>query len=105
MPRFVTLARYTNQGISGLIDNESDRKAVMKVMHESVGATLVDYCLTRGQYDFFVISDADSFEQVAAMTLRAKASGTVQDPVILETLDIQDIRDTVKRVKFPPPEE
>ena len=74
-------------------------------MHESVGTTLVDYCLTRGQYDFFVISDADSFEQVAAMTLRAKASGTVQDPVILETLDIQDLRDTVKKVRFTPPQD
>ena len=77
----------------------------MKVIHESVGATMVDYCLTRGQYDLFVISDADSFEQVAAMTLRAKASGTAQDPVFFETLDIQDIRDTVKKVRFTPPQD
>lgn len=104
MPRFVTLARYTNAGTAGLIDGDSDRRAVMEVMHESVGATLVDYCLTRGQYDFYVISDADSFEQIAAMTLKAKASGTVQDPVILETLDIGQIRAETKKVKFIPPQ-
>ena len=104
MPRFVTLARYTNAGTAGLVDGDSDHRAVMEVMHQSVGATLVDYCLTRGQYDFYVISDADSFEQIAAMTLRAKASGTVQDPVILETLDIDHVRAQVKKVKFTPPQ-
>ena len=75
MPRFVTLARYTDQGTAGLIDNDSDRKAVMKVMHESVGATMVDYCLTGGQYDFFVISDADSFEQIATLADLAERVG------------------------------
>ena len=78
MPRFITLATYTNEGTAGLIDGDSDRKAVMEVMHQSVGATLVDYSLTRGVYDFYVISDADSFEQIAAMTLKAKASGNCQ---------------------------
>ena len=75
----------------------------MEVMHQSVGATLVDYCLTRGVYDFYVISDADSFEQIAAMTLKAKASGTVSNPIILEAVDIDAVRNMVKKVEFTPP--
>ena len=47
----------------------------MKVIHESVGATMVDYCLTGGQYDFFVISDADSFEQIATLADLAERVG------------------------------
>ena len=77
----------------------------MEVMHQSVGATLVDYCLTRGVYDFYVISDADSFEQIAAMTLRAKASGTVSNPITLEAVDIDAMRAMVKKVEFTPPSE
>ena len=103
MPRYITLATYTNEGTAGLIDGDSDRKAAMEVMHQSVGATLVDYCLTRGVYDFYVISDADSFEQIAAMTLKAKASGTVSNPITLEAVNIDDIRNAVKQVKFTPP--
>ncbi len=62
MPRFITLGTYTNQGAAGLVDGDSDRRAAMEVAHSSVGATLVDYYITRGQYDFCVIADADSFE-------------------------------------------
>ena len=47
----------------------------MKVMHESVGATLVDYSLTGGQYDFFVLSDADSFEHIATLADLAERVG------------------------------
>lgn len=103
MPRYITLGSYTNEGAGALVDGDSDRRAVMEVMHKSVGATLVDYCITRGQYDFYVISDADSFEQIAAMTLKAKGSGTVDNPVILEAVDIDKIRSVAKSIQFTPP--
>ena len=103
MPRYITLGTYTNQGAAGLVDGDSDRRAVMEVMHKSVGATLVDYWITRGQYDFCVISDADSFEVMAAMTLKAKGSGTVTNSVILEAVDIDEIRSIAKNVQFTPP--
>ena len=103
MPRYITLGSYTNEGSAALVDGDSDRRAVMEVMHKSVGATLVDYCITRGQYDFYVISDADSFEQIAAMTLKAKGSGTVDNPVILVAVDIDKIRSVAKSIQFTPP--
>lgn len=103
MPRYITLGSYTNEGTAALVDGDSDRRAVMEVMHKSVGATLVDYSITRGQYDFYVISDADSFEQIAAMTLKAKGSGTVDNPVILEAVDIDEIRSVAKSIQFTPP--
>ncbi len=103
MPRYITLGSYTNDGTAALVDGDSDRRAVMEVMHKSVGATLVDYCITRGQYDFYAISDADSFEQIAAMTLKAKGSGTVDNPVILEAVDIDAIRSVAKSIQFMPP--
>ena len=67
MSRFITLGTYTNQGAAGLVDGDSDRRAAMEAGHSSVGAKLVDYYITRGQYDFCVIADADSFATVAAM--------------------------------------
>ena len=103
MPRYIVLGSYTNEGTAALVDGDSDRRAVMEVMHKSVGATLVDYWITRGQYDFCVISDADSFEVMAAMTLKAKGSGTVTNSVILEAVDIDEIRSVAKNVRFTPP--
>ena len=103
MPRYIVLGSYTNEGTAGLVDGDSDRRAVMEVMHKSVGATLVDYCITRGQYDFYVISDADSFEVMAAMTLKAKGSGTTANTVILEAVDIEEVRRVAKNLQFTPP--
>jgi uncharacterized protein with GYD domain len=65
--RYITLGTYTNASAAGLVDGDSDRRAVMETLHNSVGVKLVDYYITRGQYDFCVIADGDSFATVTAM--------------------------------------
>ena len=103
MSRYIVLGSYTNAGAARLVDGDSDRRAVMEVMHKSVGATLVDYWITRGQYDFCVISDADSFEVMAAMTLKVKGSGAAANTVTLEAVDIEEVRRVAKNLQFTPP--
>ena len=103
MPRYIVLGSYTNEGTAALVDGDSDRRAVMEVMHKSVGATLVDYWITRGQYDFCVIADADSFAVIAAMGLKAKGSGAIDKLVTLESVDIEEVRSVAKNVQFTPP--
>ena len=103
MSRYITLGTYTNQGAAGLVDGDSDRMAAMEVAHSSVGATLVDYYITRGQYDFVVIAEADSFAQIASMTLTAKGSGAVDNLVTLESVDVEEIRSVAKGVQYTPP--
>ena len=75
----------------------------MEIFHNSVGAKLLDYHITRGKYDFCVIAEASSFETIAAMTLIAKGSGTVNDLVTLESIDINEIRNIAKKVQFTAP--
>jgi uncharacterized protein with GYD domain len=72
-------------------------------MHHSVGAKLVDYHILRGQYDFCVISEADSFAEVASMTLMARGSGAVDNVVTLESVDVEEIRSVAKGVQYTPP--
>ena len=103
MARYLTLGTFTNQGAAGLVEGDSDRRAAMEVLHNSVGAQLVDHYITRGQYDFCNISEADSFSKIAAMTLKARASGAVENLVTLESVDINDIRNVAKSVQFAPP--
>ena len=62
----------------------------MASLHASVGVKLVDYYLSRGQYDFCVISEANSFSVVAAMTLKPRAGGAVERLVKLEAVDIEE---------------
>ena len=103
MSRYIVLGSYTNEGTAALVDGDSDRRAVMEVMHKSVGATLVDYYITRGQYDFCIITDADSYEVLAAMGLKAKGSGAIDNLVTLESVDIEAVRSAAKNLQFTPP--
>ena len=96
MSIYINLGTYTNEGAGGLVEGDSDRRAAMETFHNSVGAKLLDYHITRGKYDFCVIAEADSFKIIAAMTLMAKGSGTVKDLVTLESIDINEIRNIAK---------
>ena len=103
MSVYIVLGSYSNEGAGGLVEGDSDRKAVMETFHSSVGAKLLDYHITRGEYDFCVIAEADSFEKIAALTLIARGSGTVNNGVTLESVDINKIRNIAKSVKFTAP--
>ena len=103
MSIFITLGTYSNEGAGGLVEKDSDRRAAMETFHNSVGAKLLDYHITRGKYDFCATVEAESFEMVAALALIAKSSGTVNDLVILESVDINEIRKIYKNIEFTPP--
>ena len=103
MSIYITLGTYSNEGAGGLVEGDSDRRAAMETFHSSVGAKLVDYHITRGRYDFCALVEADSFEMVAALGLMAKGSGTVNDLIILESVDINAIQKIARKVQFTPP--
>ena len=103
MKIFISLGIYSQKGADGIINGSSDRKAAMEKMLSSVGAKLIDYHITRGQYDFVMLSEADSFESVAACALKAKAAGTLSDAVTLESVDLNIVREMGNKVYFSPP--
>ena len=75
----------------------------MEKMLGSVGAKLLEYHITRGKYDFVLLSEADSFEAVAACALQARATGTLSEAVTLEAVDLNKVREMGKLVDFSPP--
>ena len=77
--------------------------AALEALCNSVGANLVSADITRGQYDFCVIVEANSFAKVAAMTLKARASGAVGEVITLEAVSVAEIRRVGKGVQYTPP--
>lgn len=100
MAIFIQLGIYSNQGADGIINGTSDRKAAMEKMLDSVGAKLLEYHITRGTYDFVMLSEADSFESVAACALKARAAGTLTEAVTLEAVDLNKVRKMGQAVDF-----
>ena len=103
MKTFISLGIYSQKGADGIINGSSNRKAAMEKMMNSVGGKVIDYHITRGQYDFVMITEIDSFEAMAACTLKAKASGTLSEAITLESVDLNKVREMGNKVDFSPP--
>jgi len=74
---YVTLIRYTEQGVKTFKDLprrlEETRRA-----GEPLGAKLVSFYLTMGQYDAVIVSEAPDDETVAKLALAAGGRGNVR---------------------------
>ena len=77
MPTYITLIHYTDQGVH-TFRTLSERLNETKKRGEEVGAQLVGYYLTMGQYDAVAISEAPDDETIAKLALAAGAQGNVR---------------------------
>ena len=103
MSVFISLGVYSQKGADGIINGTSDRREAMEKLVGSVGGKLIDYHITRGQYDFVMITEVDSFEAMAACALKAKASGTLTEAITLESVSLDKVREYGNKVEFSPP--
>jgi uncharacterized protein with GYD domain len=76
MPHFVSLVRYTQQGISEIKDSPARLDAAKKAA-EAEGGKILGWYLTMGQYDAVLISEFPSDEACAKFALSASALGNI----------------------------
>jgi uncharacterized protein with GYD domain len=76
MPHYVTLVRYTHQGISKIKDSPSRLDAARKAA-EAEGGKIQAWYLTMGHYDAVFIAEFPSDEACAKFTLSAGALGNI----------------------------
>ena len=77
--------------------------AAMEALCDSVSAKLVSADITRGLFNFCVIVEADSYEIIAAMLLKVKATGTIGQKFYIEAVDYKSIRGIAKGFRYTPP--
>src|SRR2546422_5501963 len=76
MATFITLARYTQQGISKIKDSPS-RVDAFRNAAQKAGGSLKSVYLTLGRYDLVLITEAPSDDVVARLTLATASLGNV----------------------------
>ncbi len=77
MPTYITLIKWTDQGIRNVKESPQRLDATKKSI-EAAGGKFIGYYLTMGRYDAVLISEAPSDEVVAAQTLSAGSQGNVR---------------------------
>ena len=77
MPTYITLIHYTEHGVQTFKDL-ANRLEETKAAGDAVGAKLIGYYLTMGQYDAVAISEAPDDRTIAKLALAAGARGNVR---------------------------
>ena len=63
MPTYVIVGNFTQKGIENIKDSP-DRLAQARALIKSLGGEIKDFYYTLGQYDFTLIAEAPSVEQL-----------------------------------------
>src|SRR5262249_30295557 len=77
MPTYVSLIHYTEQGVKTFKDF-AQRLEATRAAGDALGAKLLGFYLTMGQYDAVVITEAPDDQTMARLALGAGARGNVR---------------------------
>ncbi len=77
MPVFVSLGRYSESAIKGLLAKPEDRTAAVTRLVEKAGGRLIAFYMLFGEYDWVLIHEAPSGAEAAAGILAAAGAGAV----------------------------
>jgi uncharacterized protein with GYD domain len=77
MATFISLIRYTQQGIETMKDSPG-RLDMAKQVFKSMGASIKEFYLVTGEYDAVVIGEAPDDETMAKLALTIGATGAIR---------------------------
>jgi uncharacterized protein with GYD domain len=77
MPTYVSLVRYSDQGIRNIKESASRLDAAKKV-YQAAGGELKQFFLLMGQYDILIISEAPNDEAAGKVALTLGSLGNVR---------------------------
>jgi len=94
---YITQGNYTETAMKGMLDNPENREGEAAGLMESVGAKLLQYYVTTGEYDFLVISEANDLKDLVAALMIVGASGGVTNLKTVQALTTQDAKVIMER--------
>jgi uncharacterized protein with GYD domain len=97
MAIFITQGNYTEQAIKGMVEHPEDRLSAVTGLMKSVGAKLLQYYVTTGEYDFLVISEGDNMTDVMAGLMIAASTGGVTNLTTVEALTTQGAKAAMEK--------
>jgi len=81
MPTYITLCRWTQQGIQQVKESPKRLEKAKKVIKAKGGSLKTAY-MTIGQYDFVVIAEAPSDEAFAEAMLAISTGGAIRSETL-----------------------
>jgi uncharacterized protein with GYD domain len=96
MPLYLTLYKFTDQGIRNVKDSPTRLDAAIKAA-EAVGIKVLGAYYTLGEYDLVVVSEATNEEVAVAHTLAVNSLGNVTS-VTMRAFTPAEFAEIVKKI-------
>jgi uncharacterized protein with GYD domain len=77
MPIFISRGNYTREALAGMIAKPEDRTEQVSKLVAAAGGKLHNLYMTFGEYDFLLIAEAPSEQDVLAALIAAGGAGGV----------------------------
>ena len=77
MPTYITLARWTQQGVEKIKESPTRLDAFKKLVKAEGGEVKAFYMVT-GQYDFVTITEAPNDDAIAKVALASASKGNIK---------------------------
>jgi len=77
MPTYISLIRYTDQGIRNIKDS-ANRVDAAKKMFQAAGGEMKQFYLAMGKYDIVIVTEAPDDEAAARVALSIGSLGNVR---------------------------
>lgn len=97
MAIYITQGNYTEHAVKGMVDQPEDRFNAVAGLMKSVGAELLQYYVTTGEYDFLVVSKGDNIADVMSGLMIAASTGGVSNLKTVEALTTQDAKAAMEK--------
>lgn len=106
MAKFAVFFTFKGETIKGLMDNPSDRAAVVGRLCESAGGRMDAYYLMFGAWDGFVIADVPDSKTAGAISLAVSSTGGfghIETHELIEPGDVAGMLSTAAGLSYTPP--
>jgi uncharacterized protein with GYD domain len=94
---FITQGNYSEHAIKGMVDNPEDRQSAVAASMASVGAKLLQYYVTTGEYDFMVVTEGDNISDLIAGLMIAGSTGGVSNLKTFQALTTQEAKTSMEK--------
>ena len=99
MAIYITQGNYSEKAIKGMVDNPQDRMGAVAGLMESVGAKLLNYYVTTGEYDFLIVSEGDNLTDLFAGMMIAGSTGGVKNLKTIQGMTTQQAMKSMEKAK------